>query len=228
MTDTTKNTAKKSSQRLSLKNLNLKKIIGATVIGLGLAVGTLTVVPMFVNASDHDDGEVDTKGRNRNLTDLFVFREQDQNPSVTGDDLIFVMNTNPRSVARQQYYFSNNALYEFKITRVADKEATPTGKEDVVLQFQFGKPNSQGQQTFKLTAIADGVKIGSDEGATTPLSSENNPTINQLNLGTGNVSVFAGLREDPFFFDVEQFFRVRAGVLGIGPVVGFRETGASR
>jgi hypothetical protein len=30
------------------------------------------------------------------------------------------------------------------------------------------------------------------------------------------------LREDPFFFDVEQFFRVRAGALGIGPAVGFR------
>ncbi|WP_199332752.1 DUF4331 family protein [Nostoc sp. FACHB-190] len=37
-----------------------------------------------------------------------------------------------------------------------------------------------------------------------------------------SVTVFAGLREDPFFFDVEQFFRVRAGALGIGPAVGFR------
>ncbi len=34
--------------------------------------------------------------------------------------------------------------------------------------------------------------------------------------------MFAGLREDPFYFDVEQFFRVRAGALGIGPKVGFR------
>jgi hypothetical protein len=34
--------------------------------------------------------------------------------------------------------------------------------------------------------------------------------------------VFAGLREDPFFFDVEQFFRVRAGAAGIGPAVGFK------
>ncbi len=222
MTDTVKNATEKSSQRLRFKNLNLKKIIGASVIALGLAVGTATVIPMYVNASDHDDGEVDTKGRNRNLTDLFVFREKDQNPGVNADDLVFIMNTNPRSVARQQYYFSNNALYEFKITRVADKDATPTGKEDVTLQFQFGKPDSQGKQTFRLTAIADGKRIGADEGTTTPLSSENDPTINELNVGSSNVKVFAGLREDPFFFDVEQFFRVRAGALGIGPAVGFR------
>ncbi|MGH2406092.1 MAG: DUF4331 family protein, partial [bacterium] len=32
-------------------------------------------------------------------------------------------------------------------------------------------------------------------------------------------------REDPFFFDVEQFFRVRAGALGIGPAAGFRSPG---
>jgi len=41
-------------------------------------------------------------------------------------------------------------------------------------------------------------------------------------LGGANASVFAGLREDPFFFDVEQYFRVRAGARGIGPAVGFR------
>ena len=225
MTDTTTIVAKKSLHRLSFKNLNLKKIIGASILALGLAVGTVTVIPVFVNASDHDDGEVDTKGRNLNLTDLYVFREKDQNPSASKDDLIFVMNTNPRSLARQQYYFSTNAVYEFKITRVADKDATPTGQEDVILRFQFEEPNSQGEQPFKLTAIANGRRIGTDEARTTPLSANNNnPTLNELNLGNSKVSVFAGLREDPFFFDVEQFFRVRAGALGIGPAVGFRPT----
>ena len=35
------------------------------------------------------------------------------------------------------------------------------------------------------------------------------------------MKLFAGLREDPFFFDVEAFFRVRAGAAGGGPAVGF-------
>jgi hypothetical protein len=224
MTHTTTIVAKKSLHRLNFKNVNLKKIIGASVLALGLAVATVTVIPIYVNASDHDDGEVDTKGRNLNLTDLYVFREKDQNPSASEDDLIFVMNTNPRSVARQQYYFSSNALYEFKVTQVADKDATPTGQEDVILRFQFEEPNSKGEQGFKLTAIANEKKIGVGEGRTTPLSADKNPTLNELNLGNSKVSVFAGLREDPFFFDVEQFFRVRAGALGIGPQVGFRPT----
>ena len=109
--------------------------------GLGLLpiviVGMMSV-PKTVVASDHDDGETSTKGRNVNLTDLYVFREKDQNSAAKDDDLVFVMNTNPRSVARQQYYFSNNAQYKFHISRVANKDDIPTGKEDVTLQFEFG------------------------------------------------------------------------------------------
>jgi Domain of unknown function (DUF4331) len=46
--------------------------------------------------------------------------------------------------------------------------------------------------------------------------------VNQLAANGSKFAIFAGLREDPFFFDVEQFFRVRAGALGKGPAVGFR------
>ncbi|MBW4632529.1 MAG: DUF4331 domain-containing protein [Iphinoe sp. HA4291-MV1] len=206
--------------------MNLKRILSLGLLGLGLTLTMATLATRYVNASDHDDGEVDTKGRNVNLTDLYVFREQDQNPNAGKDDLVLIMNTNPRSLARQQYYFSNNALYEFKVTRVTDKDATPTGQEDVVLRFQFNPPNEKGEQEFKLTVIADKKIVAEDTGKTTPLNSE--PTINNLSLGGSQVSVFAGLREDPFFFDVEQFFRVRAGALGIGPQVGFRTTDKAR
>jgi Domain of unknown function (DUF4331) len=56
--------------------------------------------------------------------------------------------------------------------------------------------------------------------ATTPLNS--NSVLNTVPVGGSNLTVFAGLREDPFFFDVEQFFRVRAGALGTGAKVGFK------
>jgi hypothetical protein len=203
--------------------MSMKQNLSLSLLGLGLIVSVAMFAPLYVNASDHDDGEVDTKGRNVNLTDLYVFREKDQNPNAADEDLIFVMNTNPRSVARQQYYFSTNALYEFKISRVQNKDATPTGKEDVVLRFVFEPPNQRGEQEFKLIAIANRYREVA-QGKTTPLSPDPTtpPVINELSLGNSRVSVFAGLREDPFFFDVEQYFRVRAGALGIGPQVGFR------
>src|SRR5687768_18556166 len=99
-------------------------------------------------ASDHDDGEVSTKGRNRNLTDLYVFKESNQTGDRTSHagNLIMIMNTNPRSLARQQYYFSTTARYEFHVTKVTDKHARPTGQDDMVLRFTFGSPDANGQQ----------------------------------------------------------------------------------
>lgn len=203
-----------------LPQLNWQKLLLVGGISLGIIVGA-TSLPRYIMASDHDDGEVDTKGRNLNLTDLYVFREKDQNPNAADGDLVLVMNTNPRSVARQQYYFSNNARYEFKLTRVADKEATPTGQEDVTLRFEFSAPNDRNQQQIKFTVVKDGKEVSASNLRTTPLKADK-PIINQLEADGGKLAVFAGLREDPFFFDVEQFFRVRAGALGIGPAVGFR------
>ena len=190
--------------------------IGGALLGVAMVVGG---VAQYTTASDHDDGEVDTKGRNLNLTDLYVFREGDQNPKASKSDLVLIMNTNPRSLARQQYYFSTNARYEFQISRTNNNDATPTGKPDVTLRFEFGKPNQNQQQSIKITAIREG-KTSTTKAITTPLNAK--PQITQASLGEAPISVFAGLREDPFFFDVEQFFRVRGGALGQGPVVGFR------
>jgi hypothetical protein len=182
-------------------------------------------------ASDHDDGETEAKGRNVNLTDLYVFREKDQNTSVTTDDLIFIMNCNPRSVAKQQYYWNTKARYDFRVTRVANNADTPTGKTDVMLRFEFAEPNTSAQQAITVTAMRDGTMLPSATATTsggtilsTPIGAT--PVSNTVSLGGSNLTIFAGTREDPFFFDVEQYFKVRAsaaaGALGTVP---FRNPG---
>ena len=194
--------------------LKISGVFLATTLTLG---GAATLI----NASDHDDGEVDIKGRNLNITDVYAFREKDQNPNASEDDLILVMNTNPRSLARQQYYFSTNARYEFHIDAVANKDAKVTGQPDMTLRFEFGAPNNNQEQEVTVTAISNG-KARKAQAITTPLL-DNSPNVKNVRLGRETLSIFAGLREDSFFFDVEQFFRVRAGAAGIGPAVGFRD-----
>ncbi|NEP15829.1 MAG: DUF4331 domain-containing protein [Leptolyngbya sp. SIO4C1] len=189
----------------------------SVILGTALALGGTA---HYLQASDHDDGEVDTKGRNLNLTDLYVFREGDQNPSASTDDLVLIMNTNPRSVARQQYYFSTNARYEFHISQTSDKDAPATGQADMTLRFEFDAPNRRQEQRMTVTAIRHG-ETDTARAKTTPLT-DGSPNVRHVSLDGERLSVFAGLREDPFFFDVEQFFRVRAGAAGLGPAVGFR------
>lgn len=212
-------------------NIYLRRTLLVLLAAL-LGVGAL-LTPGLLQASDHDDGETDTKGRNLNLTDLYVFREINQaaDPgSVFVNDLVFIMNTNPRSLARQQYFFSTNARYEFHIARVANVDADATGLADVTLRFEFGEPDGNNQQPITFSVVrADGttttqtVSDGSGPIVTTALNMDE--ITNELAVDNTLVHVFAGLREDPFFFDVEQFFRVRAGAAGIGPAVGFRDPG---
>jgi Domain of unknown function (DUF4331) len=200
--------------------------------GLALAALSLGAFGAFTRASDHDDGESDLKSRALNLTDLYAFRESDQNPSIKDDNMILVMNTNPRSIARQQYAFSSKARYEFHVTRVKDKDMMASGKTDMLIRFEFSAPNAKGVQEITVTGIRDGgqrtvqTTTAGKAIMTTPLGSS--PSINQVLVDSagGGISVFAGLREDPFFFDVEQFFRVRAGLAGLGEKVGFRSPGA--
>jgi hypothetical protein len=210
--------------------------LALTVLALGgVACG------VYLYASDHDDGENDRKSRALNLTDLYVFREGDQT-GVPADNqnLILIMNVNPRSLPRQQYFYSTNALYDFHLTRRASKTDPVPGTDDVVLRFQFGSPDAHQRQAITVTALKDGQVLSTstrsdngmpiettslkDMGTPTvafPSSTGVTPTINPILLGGTPLTVFAGLAEDPFYFDVEAFFKVRAGALGIGPAVGF-------
>lgn len=198
--------------------------IWLTVLAVALVLTMLAGARLLV-ASDHDDGEMDLKGRALNLTDLYAFREKDQNAGASEADLVFIMNVNPRSLPRQSYYFSTNAQYDFHVTRAAGNDATPTGRTDVLLRFEFAAPSKDGSQRITVTTIRDGASSEADNAnqRTTPLGAA--PIINRIAVGGGTLNVFAGLREDPFFFDVEQYFKVRAGAAGTGPAVGFRSPG---
>jgi hypothetical protein len=200
-----------------------------TILFLFLSFFVLAT-PFAGLASDHDDGENDVKARALNLTDLYVFREGDQTGySADNANLIFIMNTNPRSLARQQYYFSTQARYEFHVTRRSGPDDTVTGADDVILRFEFSPPDASKQQVITVSTIVDGVTDSTTTTTdgnpilTSPLGEPDPPPIlSEVSLAGSTLTVFAGLREDPFFFDVESFFRVRAGALGLGPAVGFR------
>ncbi len=211
----------------------MKLKLPVVIVALGLAV-VLLLNPGGLVASDHDDGETDNKARALNLTDLYAFREKDQNPNagVPEGDLVFVMNTNPRSVARQQYYFSPNARYNFHVTRVANKNDAATGHKDLTLWFKFRAPRGNQQEINVILDDEEGRSVVTHTVSggpilTTPVNgpADRPPIVNEIDIRGHKVRVYAGLREDPFFFDVEQYFRVRAGALGIGPAAGFRNPG---
>ncbi len=181
-----------------------------------LAIGGAFVLPLAfhfaVTASDHDDGETELKGRSLNLTDLYVFREDWQDSGGSSEHMIFVMNTTPRAIARQQYTFSTRARYQFHVARVGatQKSTRPDGQEDIVMRLEFAEPDDQGRQGMRLTVNRNGQVAQAPAGFTTSLLEGGSPRINTVSIAGFEMQLFAGLREDPFYFDVERFFRVRA------------------
>lgn len=189
-------------------------LFGVAVIASGLWYAAK------LQASDHDDGEREVKGRNLNLTDLYVFREDWQTGNAADDtNMIFVMNLNPRSLPRQQYFFSTVARYEFHVSRLNATDDTATASNDLTLRFTFGAPDANGIQAITVTRVDSSgnstststIAGGSTDIKTTTLANAGSPTNNAITLDGQDLTVFAGLREDPFFFDVEQFFKVRGG-----------------
>lgn len=158
----------------------------------------------LAQASDHDDGEADLKGRALNLTDHFAFK--------SGTDLALVMYVNPRSLPTKQYALSTQARYEFHVTKVASKTTAPTGADDFVFRFEAGAPNAAGVQALTLTVLKDGAVVGTHTGSSTDFATSQANTAVTTNMGTvGGIGVkyFVGMRADSFHFDVNRYFQVR-------------------
>ena len=194
--------------------MKIRYLMLSFVLGLGLSLG----LAWKVRAGGHDDGVEDGKGPAIQLTDQYLFRE-DWHTNAAGDvgNLILVMNSNPRSLPQQQYYFSSQARYEFHLKRVVDKTVAYSSGEDVILRFNFTDPDVNKQQAITVTAIRDGATTSSQNTSdgtailTTPLGGTN--VNNRVTLADNVLTVFAGLKEDPFFFDEQSFFRVRSSLV---------------
>ena len=201
----------------------LAKLAGVALTASVCVAAFHTSAP--VKASDHDDGETNIKARNLNLTDLYVFREDWQTCNAAENtNMVFIMNTNPRSLPRQQYFFNTNAVYSFFVSRRAGVNDAVTGVPDMAFDFNFGAPSAAGQQSITLNirrfvngqeSTKETVGAGSTTAAA-PLIGNPNPTPvnNPVATANGNLTVFAGLREDPFFFDVDSYFRTRGLLAG--------------
>jgi hypothetical protein len=211
-----------------VKKLMLTYALVASAVLAGTAIGGHRAL-----ASDHDDGQSDVKTQSTNLTDLYVFREVDQDAAATAGNMVMVMNCNPRSLPQTQYYFNTNARYEFHVTAAGTGTAAPTGQDDTTLRYEFGAPDATTNiQPVTLTMLqsSGATVIDTKTFSTTPFTAGAMPTA--LTVATMPVKAFAGTRQDTFFFDVEQFFKVRKAAeqryLGVAtPAVGFNPTVAS-
>lgn len=171
--------------------LLLSAIVAATVITGGV-----------IYAADHIDAPAVT-GQTTDITDLYVFRSP-----VNTSNLVFVANLqglmSPTATATAK--FDQNNLIEFNIDNTGDMI------EDLVIQCKYDATTNKmyvfgpvAPSATGLTSKLQGAPTA--EVAVTPYSAA--PVIA---TGSTGIQVFAGPRDDPFYFDLTQFNKIINGM----------------
>lgn len=179
----------------------VRKLVRIEVLGLlaVAAVAALVTIPAF--SADHLDAPTVKKDGRIDINDVYVFHPgSPQNLSRT----VLAMTVNPAAGAISGTTFRPGASYELLIDTDGDAKA------DRTLRVQFGDV-SGGQQSYKVHLIRGGSGNVVFNGTT-------NQTVE-----SDGVKAFAGLRDDPFFFDLANFNRgaTFCGATGGVPVADF-------
>lgn len=158
-----------------------------------------------VRTADHRDAPGVNEDPRADINDIYAF----VNPN--DGNVVLAMTVNPFQIGGAPgIAFGQDVLYEFKIDNTGDN------LEDLVVQATFGQiTSSSTPQSF---AVRGPAKPRS-AGTASSLLLADAPSIagnadGSILQGTGNVvKAFAGVRDDPFFFDLIFGFRL----LGISP-----------
>lgn len=193
------------------------------VFGLAAAaVAVLGTIGIAI-ASDHQDSPNVELNPLQDLTDVYAF------PSPTAGRIVLVMNTRAflTPAASATASFDRNQLYQFKVDNNGD------AREDKVIQVTF-----DGSGTAQVVNVRGPVAppVAGAMGNTVSTSAVAVTGAINTNLGANTgIQVFAGARDDSFFLDLEQFFRIlpdrkpAAGPLSLLPntpsASGFRPAG---
>nr|WP_229760382.1 DUF4331 family protein [Ferruginibacter lapsinanis] len=152
-------------------------------------------------AADHIDSPSVTN-QPADITDLYVFRGSDEN------NLVFVANTqglmSPSASAGAK--FDENTLIEFNIDNNNDNV------EDLVIQCKYDAEGNV-MQVYG-PAMPDGTGTRSRLIGSSTLSVNVTPygaLSPSIATNTRGMKLFAGPRDDPFFFDLNQFKKILGG-----------------
>jgi hypothetical protein len=181
------------------------KVLGAACV-VAVASGAYLIAADHIDAPNVTGAGPSSIGSD--ITDVYAF--------ANGDNMVFVVNTqgllSPAASATAS--FDEEVMLEINI----DNSATKDNVEDLVIQATFndGKVRVLGPRAPITTGLTSTLVGGSSVSANiTEYGDE--PVIGQ----SGGIKVFAGPRDDPFFFDLNQYKMVIAG-----SAPGFNNPGA--
>lgn len=186
-----------------------KLIILITMLSLIAVVLSVGLASRPVDAADHLDapgltppgGTVDG-ATPYDITDVYAF----QSPECDSCTVI-ALGVNGLRAPGVKAAFATDAVYEFKVDN-DDKNAV----ENLAFRVKFGPADENGVQSVELR-MAKGQKAMTGDGGQVLIKARHGRTTGLgeppvINEGKHGVHLFAGDRDDPFFFDLPGFLNV--------------------
>ncbi len=199
------------------------------VATLGIAGGRLV-------ASDHQQTVLTELNPRMDITDVYVFPGGDNQASTDRVTLVMVTSSPLTPAQTAGARFDPNLLYQFKI----DNSSPLDGIEDLVIQVTFDSAtnntrlfNVRGPVAPPSRMDAEGTPLPRGGTATVLLRNAAQPSITArptdqtvtVTNAAGDIRIFAGATDDPFFVDLEQFFRILPDRKPVsGPLAALPET----
>ena len=175
----------------------MKKIV-AVLAASFLALSIMGVFVLYANqgarSSDHQQSPVTVSRPGADITDVYLYPSPEH-----PENVVMAMNVHPLIPTGQGMtkFFDPGVMYQFKIATdtsfhanyVVQFKASGVGPDQQITMYGPAAPNMQGTRS---TFIASSGTMKYNETASLP----------------NGIRVFAGPREDPFYFDLSQFLKI--------------------
>ena len=157
-------------------------LAAAIVAGFGPASG-----------ADHGDAPLAKANHAEDLADVYAF-------AGSGTNVVFVMTVNPLTMPGDTPAFDSAGLYQFRIDNNGD--AVP----DVTYNVTFAAAASDGTQAVTVKKATGAAADALSDSGTNVITGKSTAGTAAAHVdSSGSVKLFAGLRDDPFFFDLNAF-----------------------
>jgi hypothetical protein len=157
-----------------------------------LAACALTALP--ASAADHIDSPLTKTDGRTDITDIYAFQSPEN-----ADNTVLILNVNPIAGTLSGTTFDPRGSYVLNVDNNGD------ARSDVEVEVSFGNPDGNGQQKVKVKVDRATVGMGT--------------TGETIQLRRGG-KAWAGLADDPFFFDLQAFRDLKTMLGGGGPGMG--------
>jgi Domain of unknown function (DUF4331) len=181
-----------------------KKLLRRGRARILLAFGMVASVGIAgaVLASDHQDTpEVELNPR-MDINDVYAF----PGGNGTSSDRVALVMTTSSPIIGQDASFDPRLLYQLKIDNTGD------AKEDLVFQITFDSGTGGNQRFTVVGPVAPRTSGTPASGGVVNQLVGGGPSVSGTVGSTAGsatgIQAFAGLRTDPFFIDLEQFFKI--------------------